>query len=764
MGRMLGAVKKIISFYKEIKTTYLIAHMVVLLIIIISTLHTTFAHKPDPMLDENSIDEYANNVQIEDAIGQILMVGLPSDYNNYKDSKESNSIIKEIGAGSVILNTYNFYNPKNKYENTTYLGAIIDFINAIQDKALDANLSLPLLISTDFEGPNYTSIKYGLTLPPSALSIGSTNDAKIISSLGRFTGEELKNIGIDIILGPVLDTYNIKQNSTTIQDRCFSSTVRGVISTSSHFIKGLKEANIAVFAKHFPSYGSVEENPHSNVTPQYSGSIERLSNDIKPFKALSGMIDGIMTSHIYIKSLKTPDVATFSKDFISEQIKQNFSEQIVITDDLSDMGSIDRYRNDNNATYESIAIKAFDSGHDMLLFSHVGRDSKFKLNDLRNVRKALLLHIENDSKFEKQFRDSLKKIIKLKLKLSRKPFEKISKFLNNKDDKESYYRVNLSGNKVLENSQSFLRILNDNDISSSEKLIKTALRKSTIKISNKISYKLSDYPDKKICFCIPQEHQDKFTSIFSSNSNYSFLTVPETKGSKQFSEFKNKLINVFENVDLLIYIVNDKSDADALKSIQLRFNSFNRKTVIFCHTTPSIFDNEILAESTIIGNFTNHPFSYLIDIEVLTGNSDPSGIENLPISIGDNGKFHSADDIELLPQSDITRPIDINTTPFACENEFEKNIRKQYFLVRKSVPENYIFISFSIFILCSSYILYIKFKSSDDNIICSNPFMCTLIYFTIVTSFFVLLALVAYNIDMAIVILGKIVDAMHPKP
>lgn len=738
--------------------------MVVFFIIIVSTLFNTFAHKPEAIIDENAIDRYINNIPLEEAVGQILMVGLPADYNNYKESKEANAIIKEIGSGSIILNTYNFYNPGNKYETTTYLGAIIDFINAIQDKALDGNLSLPLLIATDFEGPNYTSIKYGLTLPPSALSIGSIHDAKIISSLGRFTGEELRNIGIDVILGPVLDTYNIKQNSTTLQDRCFSSTVRGVISTSSHFIKGLKDANIAVFAKHFPSYGAVEENPHSNVIPKYSGSVERLSNDIKPFKALAGMIDGIMSSHVYIEGLKTPDVATFSKDFISEQIKQNFREQIIITDDLSDMGSIDRYRKDNNATYESIAIKAFDSGHDILLFSHIGRDSKFKLNDLRNVKKALFLHIENDSKFERKFRDSLRKIIKLKLKLSRKPFENVNKFLNNKGDKEPYYRVNLNGNKVIENSQLFLRDLNDKDISSSEKLIKTALRNATIKISNKISYNLSDYPDEKICFCIPKEHEGKFFSVFSTNINYSFLAVPDTKGGKEFSEFKNKLISTFDKIDLLVYVVNDKSDADALKSLQLRFNNFNRKTVIFCHTTPSVFDNEILTGSTVIGNFTNHPLSYLIDIEVLTGNSAPYGMDKLPISIGDNGKFHSADDIIFLPQADITMPIDGNTTPYACKNEFEKNIRKQYILIRKSVPENYIFVSFSIFIICSSYILHIKFKSSGDNVICSNPFVCTVIYFTVVTSLFILLALIIYNIESAIEILKKIMEAIHSKP
>jgi len=103
----------------------------------------------------------------------------------------------------------------------------------------------------------------------------------LISAMGHLSGNQLRNTGIDIILGPVLDIYNVKQdNRGTLQDRCFAASTEGVVYISSHYIKGLHESEIAIFAKRFLSYGSVETNPHQLVMPIYDGAPETLSRGI----------------------------------------------------------------------------------------------------------------------------------------------------------------------------------------------------------------------------------------------------------------------------------------------------------------------------------------------------------------------------------------------------------------------------------------------------------------------------------------------------
>ena len=110
--------------------------------------------------------------------------------------------------------------------------SVIAFNNGIQEKAIRSKLSLPLLIASDFESPSFASIRNGLILPPSALSIAACQNAKLTNLNGELAGLQLRNIGVHIILGPVLDTYNVKQgNRSTLQDRCFASTPQGLVST-----------------------------------------------------------------------------------------------------------------------------------------------------------------------------------------------------------------------------------------------------------------------------------------------------------------------------------------------------------------------------------------------------------------------------------------------------------------------------------------------------------------------------------------------------
>lgn len=563
--------------------------------------------------EKKLIENYIKGLEIEDAVGQILMVGVPADYNNYKDVKHVADIFNSMGIGNVIVNGYNYYNP-GKYDDITFLNAVIDFNNGIQEKASRSKLSLPLLIAADFESPSFTSIRNGLILPPSALTIAACQNKELTHLNGQLVGLQLRNIGVHIILGPVLDNYNVKQgNRSTLQDRCFASTPQGVVAISSHFIKGLMEGGVAMFGKHFPSHGMVEANPHDMVIPEYEGTVDQLDTEIRPFaEYFNGTLDGIVTSHILINRLHHK-LATFSSDFIHGHLRaMGFDRQIIITDDLTNMGAIRKYAQEAQASFADLSVKAFDAGHDVLLFSHfseIDKRSPFSVEDLRSVKTALVNHIRNSESAEKHFRAALTKVIRLKVRIAKSQGYKVDDLLNN-PNKTSLFHVQHGGKEALSKSQAFLQHYGDN-IDNGEKLVRQTIREAATIINKNeksANYDLTSYPDNsKILIYVYEEGLERFRqSVQPLYRNAEFIPLPAQKNSTSFKKIKKEIAGKFANANLLIYTVFDKSDSDMLSYLYKGSKSFPAKTVILSHNSPIIFDNDILKQATVLSTFTNH--------------------------------------------------------------------------------------------------------------------------------------------------------------
>ncbi len=618
--------------------------------------------------EERIINNFVESVPIEAAVGQLFMVGFPSDINTVKDSGSTatDEVVSHLGIGSAIVNKATYFDD-SKLNKNEYISKIINFNNAVQEKTLNSKLRIPLLIATDFEGPNFTSIKRGFTLPPSALSLGASQNPDLIREMGSYVGLELKNVGIHAILGPVLDIYNVNQgNKNVLQDRCFSSTPEGVSKISSHYIKGLKESRIAIFAKHFPSHGSIETNPHDKIIPKYEGSEEQLKNDIKPFEFTHKSTNGVMTSHIIVPSVNEGQLASFSSQIVSRfRNNKNFSNHILITDDLSEIGAVQTYMKNNRYSYSDIARQAFNAGHDLLLFAHCNegvtqksRSNKelekehFSIKDLRTVINDLTIHIKSSDYNTQQFRNSLKRIIKLKVAIAKDMNIPIEEFLSNEKQETLFYTKN-DGRKAIEVTENTINPNKSKDTNKNygEKLVRDILKESATIISGKPAIsefrKISN--SQKIIFAtyddgVIYKFQNEFKPIFS---NAIFYKIPTTKDGIEFKKLEESIINNFDNTTILIYTAFDNSDAHLLRRLYDKNKvNFSNKVIIFCHNSPAIFDIDVLQNSTIIGLFTKHPTSFEIDIDILKGNIMPkSSLASLPINIG---KYHTVQNSNLI--------------------------------------------------------------------------------------------------------------------
>lgn len=633
------------------------------------------------------IHEYAASIEVEDGIGQLFMVGVPADFTNYKETREFDDFITANGVGSIILNGYNFYNPYKKYDDTNFLDSLIAFNNALQDRASKSELSLPLLLASDFESYNFTSIKNVLIPPPSALSIGAMRNKDLTYLNGQLVGTQLSSVGIHLLLGPVLDSYNVRQNNkSTLQDRCFAGSPLGTTSIGSHFIKGVRENGARVFVKHFPNYGAIEDNPHDALIPKYEGSLEQLQSEIKPILHIRNIIDGLMTSHVNMPHLDNK-IATFSCDFVGKSlVDMGFGNQIIISDDLSSMGAIKRYMNDSGDGFSEIAIKSFSAGHDILLFAHfseMDKRSNFTVRDLRKTRLALAEYIKTSRENEKKFRASFEKIIRLKAEVAKQKHVSIGDLLGKKG--VSNFHIPYNSKNILNKINSQITY-NDSTFKSAEDLVKESIRQGSTTIISKTDTDLTKYKsDTKLhVYVYGQGWKKLHTSLRPLYRNSVFTEIPIIKNSSEFREIKENFSETVKSNDLVIYTVYDKSDADLIAWFVSRNPDYSKRIILFCQNSPMILDNVTLNETTVIATFTNHPFSYDTIVDILINKFKPRDMKNLPISIGDNGKFYNVGSTVFIEPVDVLAYEKI-MPKYLLDERTLSNIKKTNYLIPRHI-------------------------------------------------------------------------------
>lgn len=640
--------------------------------------------------DLEKIENYAATVDIDDGIGQLFMVGVPADFTNYKETKKFDDVISDNGVGSVILNGYNFYNPYKKYDDTNFLDALIVFNNALQDRASKSKLALPLLLASDFESYNFTSIKNVLIPPPSALSIGAMRNKDLTYLNGQIVGAQLSSVGIHLLLGPVLDSYNVRQNNkSTLQDRCFAGSPLGATSIGSHFIKGVRENGARVFIKHFPNYGAIEDNPHDAIIPKYEGSFEQLQSEIKPMLYVRNLIDGLMTSHVNMPRLDNK-IATFSSDFVKKiLVGIGFSNQIIISDDLSSMGAIKEYMKSSGDGFSEIAIKSFSAGHDILLFAHfaeMDERSNFTVNDLKKTRQALAAFIKSSQEADNKFRKSLKKIIKLKAEVAKSKNISVDEVLS---------KAGVSNFHLPYNSKHVLNKIN-NPItygglcfSSAAALVRESIRQGSTIINANAVCDLSKYQsDINLRVYVYGQGLNKLhTNIIPLYRNSVFTEIPIIKNSSVFRKIRDNFSDSVKKSDLTIYTVYDKSDADMIAGFVNKNPDYAKRIILFCQNSPMILDKTTLNETTVIATFTNHPLSYDAIIDILIHKFKPRDMTNLPISIGDNGKLYNIGSTVFIEPVDALAYEKIMPKYFIDEKTLN-NIKLDNYLIPRYVIDN----------------------------------------------------------------------------
>lgn len=345
-------------------------------------------------LDQPS-KEIIAHMTLEEKIGQMLMV----DFQGTNVSANLLKIMKEIKPGGLILYGGNISTPLQTVNLTSQL---------------QSYSAIPLFIATDQEGGEVSRINGG-TIMPAALALGAAGSLQLGYQAGLATGRELKSIGINIDLAPVIDVLH-EPDKASLGSRCFSSDPTTVSAMGLAFSRGLSDAGVIAGIKHFPGHGSASSDSHLDI-PLVETSRSQLNIDLKPFLQLfSSGAELVMTAHVAYPTLDSTHVisrktkkpivlpASLSSDINTGLARREMGYQGVIMTDSLYMRPV----MENFGSQEEAAVMAVQAGADLLLIQ----------NDPFKVKQRMVKAVQNGEISEARVDESLQRLLLLKQKRS----------------------------------------------------------------------------------------------------------------------------------------------------------------------------------------------------------------------------------------------------------------------------------------------------------------------------------------------------------
>ena len=298
-------------------------------------------------MKEEFINNLISNMSLPEKIGQMIMI-------DYRDILEMNvdleKMLEKYNPGGFIL----FKSNVGDYAQTQ---KFLSDIKSIGD--------IPAMVSVDQEGGRVQRLdeRVGFEHYPAMAEIGATLNEELAFDLGKKMGKELKLIGVDMDMAPVLDIFSNPQNKV-IADRAFGSDADTVKKMALAYADGLSSEKIIPVGKHFPGHGDTEKDSHIDL-PIISKDLDQLrSLELIPFiEAIKQKLPGLMVAHIAVPKITMDNIpSSLSRIMVSDLLRKDLGYEGLIMPDSLKMKALSNY-----FTNEQIYLRCIDAGNDFLL-------------------------------------------------------------------------------------------------------------------------------------------------------------------------------------------------------------------------------------------------------------------------------------------------------------------------------------------------------------------------------------------------------------
>src|SRR4030042_2974225 len=276
---------------------------------------------------------------LEQKIGQMFLIGIQGT----EITNDAADQIRAIHPGGIILFGKNIQDA----------GHLKAFIDSLQKIATDDG-GYPLFIAVDQEGGEIVRIKW----INDDIGQADIKDSDQAYRMGYNRAKSLKNLGINQILGPVLDIGQ-SGDFLTRYKRCLQGNAEEVGAMGKSIIAGQNDGGMLSTAKHFPGYGGISFDPENERLAVMS-QVPEISQFETALEAGPQFVMGANVIYEDIDPLVPFALSASGIDFLYEELGNDF---IVITDDLASKVLKAEY------SLAGTVVMAAKAGGDMLLFS-----------------------------------------------------------------------------------------------------------------------------------------------------------------------------------------------------------------------------------------------------------------------------------------------------------------------------------------------------------------------------------------------------------
>ncbi len=300
-------------------------------------------------------------------LGQHLVIG----FEGIGVPESIRKLVRETGVGNIIL----FRRNLESLEQTRRMCMEIR-------KLILEETGLPPLIMLDEEGGSVSRLAPFRGHIPAAAALGATKDPEWARRMGAQIGRELRYLGINLNLAPVMDTCTNVRNIVS-GNRCFSSDPEEVARFGCAFMEGVRRSGVGSCVKHFPGAGDTVTDSHLELSRTDMSEEEIRTKALLPFRAAVAQgAEAVMTAHLLVPSMVSPLVpATVSRTFLTDILRNEMGyDGVVTTDSLEMRGVSDMY------SIEESTVLALKAGADIGM---VCQNPEKTPGILENVRKAL---------------------------------------------------------------------------------------------------------------------------------------------------------------------------------------------------------------------------------------------------------------------------------------------------------------------------------------------------------------------------------------
>jgi len=263
-------------------------------------------------------------------------------------------------------------------------------------------LRSPLLIMVDQEGGQ---VKRLIGAPTASAQTMGARGAAFSARQGRQTAANLRDVGVNVDLAPVLDVGR-PGGVIAETERSFGATAARVTAAAIPFAKALQAGGVAATGKHFPGFGAATENTDFSVERIALSKRELRSVDEEPYRSFVAAGGKLVMLSTAIYPAFSGDPAAFTRAIATGELRDRLGfEGVTITDAL-ETPAVEHFGSPAEA-----AVAGARAGADLLLYT--------RLSSAETAWRALQRKLRSRALDRGEFEAAVERVLDLRAELLR---------------------------------------------------------------------------------------------------------------------------------------------------------------------------------------------------------------------------------------------------------------------------------------------------------------------------------------------------------